>query len=107
MTLTKAHIIDSIRQTTGLRLREATQAVEALIEIIKSTLESGEPVLISGFGKFDVKDKGQRRGRNPNTGVEADIDARRVVRFKWSDGSGTGSIGKGERRWDGLGLLRL
>ena len=54
------------------------------MEIIKFTLESGEAVLISGFGKFDVKDKGRRRGRNPNTGLEAVIDARRVVRFKWS-----------------------
>ena len=63
---------------------EATQALEALVEIIKSSLESGEPVLISGFGKFDVKDKGRRRGRNPHTGMESDIEPRRVVRFKLS-----------------------
>jgi len=56
--------------------------VESLLEIIKQTLESGEDVLINGFGKFCVKEKGKRRGRNPQTGESAIIDARRVVTFQ-------------------------
>jgi integration host factor subunit alpha len=54
------------------------------LEIIKSTLESGEDILISGFGKFNVKEKGERRGRNPSTGDDAIVSARKVVRFKCS-----------------------
>jgi integration host factor subunit alpha len=58
--------------------------VETLLEIIKSTLASGENVMISGFGKFEVKSKKERRGRNPATGEDAMVSARRVVRFKCS-----------------------
>ena len=58
--------------------------IETLLENIKSTLESGEPVLISGFGKFEVKDKKTRRGRNPQTGDDLMLGARRVVTFKCS-----------------------
>jgi len=84
MTITKTDIIDSIYLMTGLRKREAMQFYETTMEIIKKTLESGESVLISGFGKFEVKDKNKRRGRNPQTGTDLMLDARRVVTFKCS-----------------------
>ena len=82
MTITKTDVIDSIYLTTGLRKREATQFYETTMEIIKKTLESGESVLISGFGKFEVKDKHTRKGRNPATGNDLTLGAKRVVRFK-------------------------
>ena len=69
---------------TGLRKREATQFYETTMEIIKNALESGESVLISEFGKFEVKDKHTRKGRNPQTGTDLILDARRVVTFKCS-----------------------
>ena len=84
MTITKTDIIDSIYRMTGLRKREATQFYETTMEIIKKTLESGESVLISGFGKFEVKDKHTRKGRNPQTGTDLMLDARRVITFKCS-----------------------
>ncbi len=65
MTITKADIIDSIYNHSGFQKRDATIIVESLLEIIKGTLESGEDFLISGFGKFTVKDKHKRKGRNP------------------------------------------
>ena len=82
MTITKTDIIDSIYLMTGLRKREATQFYETTMEIIKKPLESGESVLISGFGKFEVKDKHTRKGRNPATGNDLTLGAKRVVRFK-------------------------
>ncbi len=63
-------------------MREAAAAVEALLELIKSELESGEDILISGFGKFYVRDKPTRRGRNPQTGEELTLESRRLVTFK-------------------------
>lgn len=84
MTLTKSNIIDSIYQNTDFNKAESIQTVESTLEIMKSTLESGEDVLISGFGKFEVKDKNQRKGRNPATGNDLTLDARRVVTFKCS-----------------------
>ena len=59
--------------------------IESLLEIIKRTLESGEDILISGFGKFSVKEKSERRGRNPHTGEDMMMDARRIVSFKCSN----------------------
>jgi integration host factor subunit alpha len=82
MTLTKADIRDRIFNTTDLKRTESSNIIETLFEIIKSTLESGEDVLISGFGKFCVKKKKQRRGRNPHTADELTLGARRVVTFK-------------------------
>jgi integration host factor subunit alpha len=82
MTLTKADIKDSICNTTDLKRIEASSVIETLLEIIESTLESGEDILISGFGKFCVKKKKQRRGRNPHTADELTLGARRVVTFK-------------------------
>ena len=85
MTLTKSHIADSIYNNCGLSKAKSTQTFETTLEIIKSTLESGEDVLISGFGKFEVRDKNERRGRNPATGNDLILDARRVVTFKCSE----------------------
>ncbi len=84
MPITKADIINLIYNNSDLKKQEATSAVESLLEIIKHTLESGEDLLISGFGKFCVKDKNKRRGRNPHTGNGLMLDARRVVTFKCS-----------------------
>ena len=83
-TCTKKTIIDYISETVELPNQKALSGVESLIEIIKSTLESGEDVMISGFGKFCVKDKAQRKGRNPATGKVMMLDPRRVVTFKCS-----------------------
>ena len=84
MPLTKANLINSIYNQCGFSKNMSTNLVESLIEIIKSTLESGEDVLISGFGKFCVKDKNQRKGRNIQTGDDLMLDARRVVIFRCS-----------------------
>ena len=84
MSITKAEITDSIYRKTDLRKSDAIQAVETTLEIIKSALESGESVLITGFGKFEVKDKHTRRGRNPQTGKDLILGARRVITFKCS-----------------------
>ena len=84
MSLTKAGIIQHVTQETGLPKKKASQAIEHLIEIMKGTLASGEDVLISGFGKFCVNEKSERRGRNPATGDAMMLPARRVVTFKCS-----------------------
>ena len=82
--LTKATIVESVQNQLGLPKKECVEMVETLLEIIKSTLASGEDVLISGFGKFNVKNKKERRGRNPATGEDKILAARRVVTFKCS-----------------------
>jgi integration host factor subunit alpha len=84
MTLTKNAAVENVQSELKFLKNESIEAVESLLEIIKSTLESGEDVLISGFGKFCVKDKNERKGRNPATGETAILPARRVVTFKWS-----------------------
>ena len=84
MTLTKQDLIDSIYNQADLPKKESSQLVESILEIIKRTLEGGEDVLISGFGKFCVKDKRKRRGRNPQTGEDLMLGERRVVTFKCS-----------------------
>ena len=84
MTLTKVQIVDRIREETGITRNESFETVESLLEIIKRTLESGEDVLISGFGKFCVRQKGKRNGRNPATGDKLIIAKRKVVRFQCS-----------------------
>ena len=95
MTVTKASLIKSIYNTVNLPTQESISTVEALLEIIKSTLESGEDVLISGFGKFCVKDKTERKGRNPETGGDMKLRARRVVTFKCSNNMRDKINGKG------------
>ncbi len=84
MALTKAQMIDSIYRQVDLPKIRSVQVVESLLEIIKKTLENGEDVLISGFGKFCVKEKRKRRGRNPQTGENLMLAERRVVRFRCS-----------------------
>lgn len=86
MALTKERIIDSIHNHCGYSKGRCINLVESLVEIVKSTLESGENVLISGFGKFCVKEKKERRGRNPETGEDMMLGARRVVTFRCSSG---------------------
>lgn len=75
-------IIEKISEKINLSTTDAKETVEILLEIIKSTLESGEDVMVSGFGKFEVKEKAQRKGRNPATGKTMTLPARRVVTFK-------------------------
>lgn len=84
MTLTKIQIVESIAKQNGYTKQASTDIVEILLEIIKRTLESGEDVLISGFGKFCVKAKKERRGRNPSTGGDMLLRPRRVVSFNCS-----------------------
>jgi integration host factor subunit alpha len=84
MALIKADIIATIQKENGFTESHSTELVEQLLEIIKSTLESGEDILVSGFGKFCVKEKQERRGRNPATGGDLILRPRRVVTFKCS-----------------------
>jgi integration host factor subunit alpha len=84
MTFTKLDLIESIYNQLDLTKAKSAQAVESLLEIIKKTLENGEDVLIRGFGKFCVKEKEKRRGRNPHTGEDLMLAERRVVRFMCS-----------------------
>jgi len=82
--LTKAIIVESVNNQLGLSKKECAEMVETFLGIIKSTLASGEDVLISGFGKFNVKDKKERKGRNPATDEDMILSARKVVTFKCS-----------------------
>lgn len=84
MALTKEKIINSIYNQVGLSKSQSRIVVERLLGIIKESLESGEDILISGFGKFVVKKKSARRGRNPQTTEDLQLRARRVVVFKTS-----------------------
>jgi integration host factor subunit alpha len=84
VALTKEKIIDSIYNQVGLSKSQSRSVVERLLEIMKQSLESGEDILISGFGKFVVKEKSARRGRNPQTTEDLQLRARRVVVFKTS-----------------------
>ena len=84
MALTKADIINTVQADEGLTKQHSTDIIESLIEIIKNTLQSGEDVLISGFGKFCIRDKNERKGRNPATGDDLMLAPRRVVTFKCS-----------------------
>src|SRR5438876_10975010 len=81
MTLTKAELADMLFEKVGLNKREAKDMVETFFEEIRLALENGESVKLSGFGNFQLRDKPQRPGRNPKTGEEIPISARRVVTF--------------------------
>jgi len=83
MALTKNDIVTKVHEM-GFTKKKSTDVIESLLEIIKSELEDGEDVLISGFGKFCVKEKKKRRGRNPATGEELILRKRKVVTFKCS-----------------------
>ena len=84
MTITKAKIVEAVAEQNGYPRHQSSEIVETLLEIIKQTLESGEDVLVSGFGKFCVKEKRKRRGRNPATGEDMMLTPRKVVTFKCS-----------------------
>jgi len=84
MTLTKVHIIKAVSEQIGYTKKRSINTVEILLELIKRSLESGEDVLVSGFGKFHVKEKHERRGRNPATGEDMMLEPRKVVTFNCS-----------------------
>ncbi|MEQ1546131.1 integration host factor subunit alpha [Methyloglobulus sp.] len=82
MALTKADFAERLYEELGLNKREAKEMVELFFEEIKGSLAQGEQVKLSGFGKFELRDKNSRPGRNPKTGEEIPITARRVVTFR-------------------------
>ena len=84
MTLTKENLIQSLYDQVRLSKQQSKALVDNLFELIKKSLESGDDVLVSGFGKFIVRGKAPRRGRNPATGGDITLDARRVVTFRGS-----------------------
>ena len=81
MTLTKAELADQLFEKVGLNKREAKDMVEAFFDAVRTALVGGDSVKLSGFGHFQLRDKPQRPGRNPKTGIEVPITARRVVTF--------------------------
>ena len=80
--LTKAELAEALFEQMGLNKREAKEFVDLFFEQVRNSLESGEQVKLSGFGNFELRDKNQRPGRNPKTGEEIPISARRVVTFR-------------------------
>ena len=84
MALTKVKIVESMQENLGLPRKRCTELLEKLIDIIKTNLENGENVMISGFGKFCVNQKKERKGRNPATGSDMILEKRKVVTFKCS-----------------------
>ena len=84
MTLVKDDLIQALYGQAGFSKQKSRTTVETVFELVTKALESGEDVLISGFGKFIVREKGARRGRNPQTGQDLTLDPRRVITFKCS-----------------------
>ena len=82
MALTKADMAERLYEELGLNKREAKELVEMFFEEVRTALETGDQVKLSGFGNFDLRNKNERPGRNPNTGEEIPITARRVVTFR-------------------------
>lgn len=80
--MTKADIVERIHQRIGFSKKEAAEYLEGVLNIMKKTLERGETIKLSGFGSFVVKQKADRRGRNPQTGEDLTIEARRILTFK-------------------------
>ncbi len=80
--MTKADMVENIYEKVGFSKKESAELVEAVFDIIKGTLEKGEKIKIAGFGNFVVKEKADRRGRNPQTGEEITITARKILTFK-------------------------
>jgi len=80
--LTKADLSEHLNEVVGLNKREAKELVELLFEELRESLIDGEPVRLSGFGNFELRDKSERPGRNPKTGEEVPVSARRVVTFR-------------------------
>ena len=84
MALTKIDIVQNVTDKLGLSKRDSTRIVESVFEIMKEQLSKGDTVKISGFGNFVVRSKNARKGRNPHTGAECEISARKVLTFKAS-----------------------
>ena len=84
MALTKAQLVEDVHQQTGFSREDSVEIIEILTELIKHSLERGDDIMISNFGKFQVKEKEARRGRNPATGESMILGPRRVVTFKYS-----------------------
>jgi integration host factor subunit alpha len=82
LACTKLTLIEKISEKNNLSPSEAKATIETLLEIMKKTLESGEDIMLSGFGKFQINEKAPRKGRNPATGKEMILKKRRVVTFK-------------------------
>jgi integration host factor subunit alpha len=80
--MTKADIVEKIYEKVGFSKKESAELVETVFDLIKSTLEDGDKIKIAGFGNFVVKEKSDRRGRNPQTGEEITIEARKILTFK-------------------------
>ena len=95
MTLTKDHLVSSIGNRLGISKFESSRILESVLETVKTSLSNGEDVLISGFGKFIVRKKEARRGRNPQTGENLTLDPRRVITFKCSPAMRDNINGKG------------
>jgi len=84
MALTKTEMVKMLYNQLNISKKECTNIVECFFDLIKSELEKGNPVMVSGFGKWTVRSKGERKGRNPKTGEDLTIEARKVVTFKGS-----------------------
>ena len=84
MTTTKSDLIHAVAEANGFAQNKSVEIIEILLELVKTKLVAGEDVLVSGFGKFCIKKKRERRGRNPATGEDMMLEARRVVTFKCS-----------------------
>ncbi len=80
--MTKADIVEMVHEKTGFSKKESSEAVESILEILKEKLEQGDKVKLSGFGNFVIRRKDVRKGRNPKTGEEMEISARKVLTFK-------------------------
>lgn len=80
--MTKAEIVEKVHNRTGFSKKESSEVVESILNILKETLEQGNQVKLSGFGNFVIRPKGVRKGRNPKTGEEMEISARKVLTFK-------------------------
>lgn len=83
--MTKADIAEKIQETTTLNKKESAELLEVVFSIMKQTLESGEKIKVAGFGNFEVKQKKDRKGRNPQTGESITIEARKILSFKPSN----------------------
>ena len=80
--MTKSDIVEIVAEKCGISKKDSMDMVESVFSVLKATLEKGEDIKISGFGKFEVKNKHERKGRNPQTGESIIIDARRILSFK-------------------------
>ena len=85
MTLTKYDLVEKTTETLNIEKKDATNITETLLELLKGTLVKGDDITISGFGRWEVKSKNKRKGRNPATGETMILPARKVVIFRWSE----------------------